>query len=136
MVVSNYFPWSQIAPSYWTLDFVSEAHGAGWGSFLKTYTQLTRRAPRGLNGAKRASRVSLRNGLASVSMISNQMSGNLPTNNRMIYMGESNDVREYSPAKAQRRKESALETRQRFAPLRLRGRNQLTLRPPHWPANA
>lgn len=43
--VSIYFPWSEIAPSYWNLDFV-QPNESGWGSFLKTYTQLTRRLPR------------------------------------------------------------------------------------------
>lgn len=42
--VSIYFPWSNIAPSYWNLDFVDK--NAGWGSFLKAYTTLTRRSPR------------------------------------------------------------------------------------------
>jgi hypothetical protein len=47
--VSLYFPWSHVAPSYWNLDFVRDSNGSGWGSFLKTYTLLTRRAPRGMN---------------------------------------------------------------------------------------
>jgi pentapeptide MXKDX repeat protein len=47
--VSLYFPWSDVAPSYWNLEFVKDSNGGGWGSFLKTYTLLTRRAPRGLN---------------------------------------------------------------------------------------
>jgi hypothetical protein len=51
--VSLYFPWSHVAPSYWNLDFVKDANGSGWGSFLKTYTLLTRRAPRGLNADSR-----------------------------------------------------------------------------------
>ena len=42
--VSIYFPWSNIAPSYWNLDFVDK--NTGWGSFLNAYTQLTRRLPR------------------------------------------------------------------------------------------
>jgi hypothetical protein len=50
--VSMYFPWARIAPSYWNLDFVSNTKDAGWGSFLKTYTHLTRRLPRGVNGPK------------------------------------------------------------------------------------
>jgi len=48
--VSLYFPWSQVAPSYWNLDFCKDAKGSSWGSFLKTYTLLTRRLPRGING--------------------------------------------------------------------------------------
>lgn len=43
--VSIYFPWANIAPAYWNLDFVDDAT-MGWGSFLKAYTRLTRRAPR------------------------------------------------------------------------------------------
>src|ERR1043166_4943327 len=46
--VSLYFPWSYVAESYWNLDFCKDANGGGWGSFLKTYTLLTRRAPRGI----------------------------------------------------------------------------------------
>jgi hypothetical protein len=44
-----YFPWSYVAPSYWNLDFVKASKGMGWGRFLRTYTLLTRRAPRGIN---------------------------------------------------------------------------------------
>jgi len=47
--VSIYFPWSTVAPSYWNLEFVRDTEKPGWGNFLKTYTLLTRRAPRGLN---------------------------------------------------------------------------------------
>jgi Clostripain family len=47
--VSLYFPWSQIARSYWNLDFIRNSRGAGWGSFLRTYTLLTRRDPRNLD---------------------------------------------------------------------------------------
>ena len=43
--VSIYFPWANVVPSYWNLDFVDEKT-AGWGSFLKAYTRLTRRLPR------------------------------------------------------------------------------------------
>lgn len=45
--VSIYFPWAQVAPSYWNLDFVSDKKTKGWGTFLSTYTALTRRLPRG-----------------------------------------------------------------------------------------
>jgi pentapeptide MXKDX repeat protein len=51
--VSLYFPWSHVAPSYWNLDFCKNANSGGWGSFLKTYTLLTRRLPRGINGDSR-----------------------------------------------------------------------------------
>jgi hypothetical protein len=46
--VSMYFPWAQVAPSYWNLDFVRQSKDNGWGSFLHTYTRLTRRWPRDL----------------------------------------------------------------------------------------
>jgi hypothetical protein len=46
--VSMYFPWAQVAPSYWNLDFTRDSKDGGWGSFLKTYTRVTRRWPRGL----------------------------------------------------------------------------------------
>ncbi len=45
--VSMYFPWSQVTPAYWNLDFVHDSE-RGWGSFLRTYTLLTRREPRGI----------------------------------------------------------------------------------------
>ena len=48
--ISLYFPWSQVAKSYENLDFIKDSAGAGWGSFLDTYTQLTRREPRGFDG--------------------------------------------------------------------------------------
>ena len=51
--VSLYFPWSEVAASYWNLDFCKDAKGGSWGSFLKTYTLLTRRLPRGINGDSR-----------------------------------------------------------------------------------
>ena len=46
--ISMYFPWAEVAPSYWNLDFVRQSKHNGWGSFLHTYTRLTRRWPRGL----------------------------------------------------------------------------------------
>ena len=49
--VSIYFPWSNIVPSYWNLDFVEE--NKGWGRFLSAYTQLTRRSPRNGMGGDR-----------------------------------------------------------------------------------
>jgi hypothetical protein len=45
--VSIYFPWAQVLAKYQNLEFVRESNGAGWLSFLRTYTQLTRRKPRG-----------------------------------------------------------------------------------------
>ena len=46
--VSVYFPWATVLAKYENLDFVMESRGRGWLSFLRTYTQLTRREPRGL----------------------------------------------------------------------------------------
>jgi hypothetical protein len=54
--VSLYFPWSHVAPSYWNLDFIKASNGTGWGSFLKTYTLLTRRPPRGIEADSRLAR--------------------------------------------------------------------------------
>jgi len=45
--VSIYFPWSGVSNRYQNLDFVKESAGAGWLSFLQTYTDVTRRRPRG-----------------------------------------------------------------------------------------
>src|SRR5215204_2693922 len=47
--LSIYFPWSQVANSYWNLDFVKASMTSGWGSFLNSYTVVTRREPRGGN---------------------------------------------------------------------------------------
>ena len=41
--VSIYFPWADVAPFYENLDF---AKASGWGEFLKTYTEITRRPSR------------------------------------------------------------------------------------------
>jgi hypothetical protein len=48
--VSIYFPWSQISSRYENLDFVKDSSTRGWLQFLKTYTELTRRRPRGFDG--------------------------------------------------------------------------------------
>ena len=45
--VSIYFPWSSVANRYQNLEFVKGASGRGWLSFLETYTDVTRRRPRG-----------------------------------------------------------------------------------------
>ena len=45
--VSMYFPWEEVASSYGNLDFIKGSIDTGWGRFLKTYTILTRRQPRG-----------------------------------------------------------------------------------------
>ena len=67
--VSIYFPWANVAPSYWNLDFVDEK-ATGWGSFLKAYTRLTRRLPR--------------NGMASRRMINGRDSKNAPSHRMYI----------------------------------------------------
>lgn len=69
--VSLYFPWSHVAPSYWNLDFVKESKGRGWGDFLRTYTLLTRRAPRGLDAESKLAKemdVSIEESVISVRM--------------------------------------------------------------------
>jgi hypothetical protein len=48
--ISLYFPWAQVASNYDNLDFVRDSGGSGWSSFLHTYTSLTRREPRGIEG--------------------------------------------------------------------------------------
>ena len=45
--VSIYFPWSSVSNRYQNLEFVKGAAGRGWLSFLETYTDVTRRRPRG-----------------------------------------------------------------------------------------
>lgn len=47
--VSIYFPWSQVSSRYQNLDFVKDSAGRGWLSFLQTYTDVTRRRPRGFD---------------------------------------------------------------------------------------
>ncbi|HET9711515.1 MAG TPA: clostripain-related cysteine peptidase, partial [Pyrinomonadaceae bacterium] len=42
--ISVYFPWSTVTPDYKNLRFAKES---GWYDFLKTYTDATRRKPRG-----------------------------------------------------------------------------------------
>jgi len=46
--VSMYFPWAEVANCYSNLDFIRGSADTGWGRFLKTYTALTRRQPRGI----------------------------------------------------------------------------------------
>jgi hypothetical protein len=48
--VSLYFPWSDVMKSYENLDFIQDSDGSGWSRFLDTYTNLTRREPRGIYG--------------------------------------------------------------------------------------
>jgi len=47
--VSIYFPWSQVSSRYQNLDFVKDSVAGGWLSFLQTYTDVTRRRPRGFD---------------------------------------------------------------------------------------
>jgi hypothetical protein len=35
--VSLYFPWSDVASSYWNLDFVEDANGSGWGFYTALF---------------------------------------------------------------------------------------------------
>ena len=53
--VSMYFPWSEVMKSYENLDFIQDSDGEGWGRFLDTYTNLTRREPRGIHGSAKLS---------------------------------------------------------------------------------
>jgi hypothetical protein len=68
--VSIYFPWAEIAPSYWNLDFVDQK-APGWGSFLQAYSRLTRRSPR--------------NGIADHYMTNKESNGNYTTGHRMAF---------------------------------------------------
>jgi hypothetical protein len=84
--LSLYFPWSQIAGSYWNLDFIRHSNGAGWGSFLRTYTLLTRRAPRNVEPGSRlgkavAAAVDAR--LRSIRMTDDRMTDDRMTDDRM-----------------------------------------------------
>ena len=84
--VSLYFPWSHVAPSYWNLDFVEDANGSGWGSFLKTYTLLTRRAPRGMDSDSKLAKAlngTIEERLFAVRMTTDQMDGERMTSDRM-----------------------------------------------------
>jgi len=48
-----YFPWAEVASSYGNLDFIKDSVDTGWGNFLKTYTVMTRRQPRGADDQSR-----------------------------------------------------------------------------------
>ena len=89
--VSIYFPWAEIAPSYWNLDFVDQK-AAGWGSFLKAYTRLTRRSPRSVERAgltvgnmKTAASASVRNEMADHRMTYDRMTFDRMTFDRMTF---------------------------------------------------
>ena len=77
--VSMYFPWAQVAPNYWNLDFVNDKRIAGWGSFLKTYTALTRRLPRGCRVVRKSVAID-----ANVSSFSHRMVSDRMVSDRMI----------------------------------------------------
>ena len=82
--VSIYFPWAEIAPSYWNLDFVDEK-APGWGRFLKAYTQLTRRLPRGMDSQKTVASTSKRNGTADHRMMYDRGNPNYTASDRMVF---------------------------------------------------
>ncbi|HSD45445.1 MAG TPA: clostripain-related cysteine peptidase [Pyrinomonadaceae bacterium] len=79
--VSLYFPWSHVAPSYWNLDFNRVSDCKGWGSFLRTYTLLTRRPPRGVETNSRLAKAL--NGTIEDAMISVRMSDERMSDERM-----------------------------------------------------
>lgn len=90
--VSIYFPWSQIAPSYWNLDFVKEGATPGWGSFLRAYTRLTRRLPRGVEKielgqrpAKAAHPITDRNGSYHHRIVFQRMVADAAGTDRMMF---------------------------------------------------
>jgi pentapeptide MXKDX repeat protein len=56
--VSMYFPWANVMGSYENLDFIQDSAGSGWGSFLHTYTVITRREPRGIDFKSKLSEAS------------------------------------------------------------------------------
>lgn len=85
--VSIYFPWAQVTPSYWNLDFVGGRENLdGWGSFLEVYTDLTRRMPRGCDTAPESADIAKANA-AYVSAVDN-------TDYRIMYdrMGSRNRI--------------------------------------------
>jgi len=80
--VSLYFPWSDVAATYWNLDFVKDAKASGWGSFLKTYTLLTRRTPRGLDAGSRLGKAL--NGTIEQRLFATRMTTDRMMSDRMI----------------------------------------------------
>ena len=83
--VSLYFPWAQIAPSYWNLDFVADQkRNPGWGSFLQAYTELTRRTPRNWSKVQRPMSTGDIN-IASPSNLDHRMINDRMINDRMIH---------------------------------------------------
>lgn len=83
--VSMYFPWAQVAPSYWNLDFVSNKKVEGWGSFLEAYTALTRRLPRGCKVVRRSVAVDANvSGILNHPMVTEGMINDRMVSDRMI----------------------------------------------------
>ena len=83
--VSLYFPWSHVAPSYWNLDF-NGPDCEGWGRFLKTYTVLTRRAPRGMDTESRLAKAvngTIEDAVVLVRMSDERMSDERMSDERM-----------------------------------------------------
>ncbi|HEY6245842.1 MAG TPA: clostripain-related cysteine peptidase [Pyrinomonadaceae bacterium] len=83
--VSIYFPWATVLEKYENLDFVTESHGRGWLSFLRTYTQLTRREPRGFGAykARMSSDQMAEDRMSSDRMSSDRMSSDRMSSDRM-----------------------------------------------------
>jgi len=82
--ISLYFPWAQVLAKYQNLDFVRASNGHGWLSFLRTYTQLTRREPRGLaEYIKRADSPSTSLETTGDRMTSDRMTSDRMTSDRM-----------------------------------------------------
>jgi pentapeptide MXKDX repeat protein len=81
--VSIYFPWAQVLAKYQNLDFVTKSHGRGWLSFLKTYTQLTRREPRGLADYRKHARVESSSTPSEHRMTEDRMTEDRMTEDRM-----------------------------------------------------
>ena len=67
--LSIYFPWSQIAASYWNLEFIKTSTGIGWGSFLNTYTLLSRREARDMDTTSPLAQVPISDLTAKLSQI-------------------------------------------------------------------
>jgi len=85
--VSLYFPWAQVANGYWNLDFIGDSNGAGWGSFLRTYTLLTRRRPRNVDNKSKlggALNAAIEARFATIRMINERMINERMINERMI----------------------------------------------------
>jgi pentapeptide MXKDX repeat protein len=82
--VSIYFPWSQVLSKYQNLEFVQASNGEGWLSFLRTYTQLTRRRPRGYTEYLRAELRATGNDETFVRMVEDRMVEDRMVEDRMV----------------------------------------------------